>query len=150
MSLLLGTLRSGVLMALLALATAAAAQQSGLPRVGWVISATPENGRHLVDAMRAGLADEGLDDGRNVVLDVRYTAGRPERYPELFADLMRSPVNVLAAAGYTGISAARARRPLQGFQGTSRTSVARGGRGEAALVQQVAQEERADLVVHLG
>jgi hypothetical protein len=41
----------------------------------------------LVEAMRAGSADEGLIDGRDVVLDIRYTAGRPERYPELFADL---------------------------------------------------------------
>ena len=57
--------------------------------------------------MRAGLADEGLVDGRSVVLDVRFTAGRPERYPEIFADLTRQPVAVLAAAGFAGISAAR-------------------------------------------
>ncbi len=57
--------------------------------------------------MRAGLADEGLTEGRDVVLDVRYAAGRLERYPELFADLLRTPVHALAAAGYAGISAAR-------------------------------------------
>ena len=57
--------------------------------------------------MRAGLADEGLVDGRSVTLDVRFTAGRPERYPEIFADLTRQPVTVLAAAGFAGISAAR-------------------------------------------
>ena len=96
-----------VLLTLSSLALAAAGQTKDLPRIGWVLSATAENGRHLVEAMRAGLADEGLVDGRDVVLDVRFTAGRPERYPELFADLMRNPVQVLAAAGLTGISAAR-------------------------------------------
>ena len=95
------------LLALAGLATVAAAQSKSLPRIGWVISQTPENSRHIVAAMHAGLADEGLTDGRNVVLDVRYLAGRPERYPEMFADLMRTPVHVLAAAGFSGISAAR-------------------------------------------
>lgn len=97
----------GALLGLLSLALAASGQPSGVPRIGWILSGTPENSRHIVEAMRAGLADEGLVDGRSVILDVRYTAGRPERYPELFADLMRNPVNVLATAGQAGIAAAR-------------------------------------------
>ena len=84
-----------------------AAQTPPLPRIGWVISGTAENARHTVNAVRAGLADEGLVDGRSVTLDVRFTAGRPERYPEIFADLTRQPVTVLAAAGFAGITAAR-------------------------------------------
>ena len=107
MKLLAQTLRFLTLLGLLVLATVAAAQSSNLPRIGWVISASAESARHMVAAMHAGLADEGLMDGRNVVLDVRYLAGRTERYPEVFADLMRNPVHVLAAAGYPGISAAR-------------------------------------------
>jgi putative ABC transport system substrate-binding protein len=97
----------GALLSLLLLALAASGRPSGVPRIGWILSGTPENSRHLVEAMRAGLADEGLVDGRSVILDVRYTAGRPERYPELFADLMRNPVHVLASAGPVGIAAAR-------------------------------------------
>ena len=85
----------------------AAGQTPPLPRIGWVISGTAENARHTVQAVRAGLADEGLVDGRSVTLDVRFTAGRPELYPEIFADLTRQPVAVLAAAGFAGISAAR-------------------------------------------
>jgi hypothetical protein len=107
MALLAAILRFLTVLALLPVATNVAAQPSNLPRIGWVISQTPENSRHIVAAMHAGLADEGLTDGRNVVLDVRYLGGKPERYPELFADLLRNPVHVLAAAGYTGISAAR-------------------------------------------
>jgi ABC transporter substrate binding protein len=63
--------------------------------------------QHLVQAARAGLIDEGLFDGRSVILDVRFTGGRLERYPEIFADLTREPVSVLAAAGFAGISSAR-------------------------------------------
>lgn len=96
-----------VLLAFAGFATTAIAQSKNLPRIGWVIGTSAEGGRHLVDAMHAGLADEGLTDGRDVVLDVRYVAGRLERYSELFADLMRNPVHVLAAAGQLGISAAR-------------------------------------------
>jgi putative ABC transport system substrate-binding protein len=107
MTLLARARRILAMVALLSLAMVAAGQPKDLPRIGWVISGTPENTRHLLEAMRAGLADEGLVDGRTVVLDVRFAAGRMERYPELFADLMRNPVNVLAAAGYVGISAAR-------------------------------------------
>ena len=89
------------------LCSLSAAQTPPLPRIGWVISGTAENARHTVNAVRAGLADEGLVDGRSVTLDVRFTAGRPERYPEIFADLTRQPVTVLAAAGFAGITAAR-------------------------------------------
>ena len=82
-------------------------QTPALPRIGWVISGTADNSRHTVQALRAGLADEGLVDGRNVTLDVRFTAGRPELYSEIFAEITRQPVAVLAAAGFSGISAAR-------------------------------------------
>jgi putative tryptophan/tyrosine transport system substrate-binding protein len=100
--------RRGVALVMGALMTASvAAQVKSLPRVAWVLSASAEGSRHIVEAMRAGLADEGLVDGRDVVIDVRYAAGRLERYPELFADLLRQPAHVLAAAGYPGISAAR-------------------------------------------
>lgn len=91
----------------LVFATSVAAQSNSLPRIAWVLGTGPDNSRDLIAAMHAGLADEGLADGRDVVLDVRYVAGRPERYPELFADLMRNPVRVLAAASFGGISAAR-------------------------------------------
>ena len=107
MQVLTQTLRCLTLLVPLVLATTAGAQSSSLPRIGWIVSGSAESSRHLTAAIHAGLADEGLTDGRNVILDVRYLAGRTERYPEVFADLMRNPVHVLAASGYPGISAAR-------------------------------------------
>jgi len=99
--------RLATLVPLLTIAAMALAEPGEIPRIGWVLSGTPENSRHLLEAMRAGLADEGLVDGQNVHLDVRFNAGRSERYVENFRDLVGGPVNVLAASGYAGISAAR-------------------------------------------
>jgi putative ABC transport system substrate-binding protein len=101
-----GPFRVYALLALLVTALVASAQPKNLPRIAWVLGTGPES-RNLVDAIHAGLADEGLVDGRDVILDMRFAGGRPERYPELFADLMRTPAQVLAAAGFVGISAAR-------------------------------------------
>ena len=95
------------MLGLLHLGIHAPAQANDLPRIGWVLSGTEDSSRHLVAAMHAGLADEGFKDGREVNLDVRYLAGRTERYPEAFAELTRSPVKALAAASFLGISAAR-------------------------------------------
>jgi len=39
----------------------ASAQGERLPRVAWVVIGTPESSRAILDAMRAGLADENLD-----------------------------------------------------------------------------------------
>ena len=103
----LGTIRLAFAITLAVGATLSAAQPAGLPRIGWVLNGTPDNTRHLVQSIRAGLSDEGLVDGRNVALDVRFTGGRSERYPELFAELTRQPVAVLAASGFAGITAAR-------------------------------------------
>jgi putative ABC transport system substrate-binding protein len=92
---------------LLALTAGSLGQPSNVPRIGWVLSGTPENSGHLIEAMRQGLADEGLVVGRSVELDVRFTAGRSERYAEHFGELIRNPVSVLAASGFAGIAAAR-------------------------------------------
>ena len=94
-------------LSLLSVTAVALAQPTGLLRIGWVLSGTPENSGHLLEAMRAGLADEGLVDGRNVQLDVRFNAGRSERYAEHFDDLIKRPVQVLPAPGHVAISAAR-------------------------------------------
>jgi putative ABC transport system substrate-binding protein len=119
MDLMASTLRLASSLALATLASWASAQPAALPRIGWVLGGTPENYRHIVQAIHAGLADEGLVDGRDVVLDVRFTGGRSERYAELFNELARQPVAVFAAASIAGISAARdasaGRTPVSAF-----------------------------------
>ena len=119
MDLMASTLRLAFSLALTMLTSWAASQPAALPRIGWVLGGTPDNMRHIVQSIHAGLADEGLVEGRNVVLDVRFTGGRSERYAELFTELTRQPVAVLAAASIAGISAARdasaGRTPVSAF-----------------------------------
>lgn len=95
------------------------AQSERLPRIAWVLIGTAESSRASVDAFVAGLGDEGLVEGRSVIVERRFAGGRPERYPELFAEMGRMPVDVFAAAGFQGIAAARdasaGRIPVVGY-----------------------------------
>ena len=119
MDLMASTLRLAPALAFAMLAPWSVGQSTSLPRAGWVLNGTSDNTRHIVQAMHAGLADEGLVDGRNVTLDVRFTGGQSERYAAVFAELTRQPVAVLAASSMAGISAARdasaGRTPISAF-----------------------------------
>ena len=61
----------------------------------------PRRGRgaHLVAAFRAGLKEAGFTEGQNVTITFRWAEGQYDRLPELAADLVRSPVDLLAATG---------------------------------------------------
>jgi putative ABC transport system substrate-binding protein len=85
------------------------AQQSArLPRVGYLFSFIPSEGRHLWDACVQGLRDLGYVDGRTILLEPRWAAGRHERLPALANELVRSGVEVLVAAATPAARAAKA------------------------------------------
>src|SRR5262245_8762362 len=99
---------TGILVALLTtLASVAVGQEKSIPRVGWVLIGTADSSAAAIAAFRAGLSEYGFEDGRNVRLELRFASGRTERYPELFAEIKRNPVDVFVAAGFHGIEAAR-------------------------------------------
>jgi putative ABC transport system substrate-binding protein len=60
-----------------------------------------------VAGLRAGLHDLGYDQGRNIVLDVRYSGNRPELLPALAAELVALKVNVIVTYGPAGTKAAK-------------------------------------------
>ncbi len=74
---------------------AAETQQAGrLPRIGVLVTLAPPN--HLeVDALRQGLRELGYIEGRNVLLDIRSSEGRVERWPDLVGELLGIPVDVI-------------------------------------------------------
>jgi ABC-type uncharacterized transport system substrate-binding protein len=78
-----------------ALLTAAAQQAAPLPRVGFLDSGHP--GHSL--AFRQGLRALGYMEGETVIIEGRSWEGRPERAPELIAELVRLKVAVLVVAG---------------------------------------------------
>src|ERR1041385_4514621 len=80
-----------------ALAGPFAAQQSAMPIVG-LIRGTPAGPfRHLVTAVRHGLADEGLVDGSNVTIEQHWANNQLDRLPEMAADLIRRNVAVIVS-----------------------------------------------------
>jgi len=77
------------------------AQDGAKPRrVGWIAMPTEEVTRQHLDVVRAAFADLGYREGKNLILDMRYAAGRFERGPELAKELLASGAEVLVTAGY--------------------------------------------------
>jgi putative ABC transport system substrate-binding protein len=92
---------------LMAGAGAIAAPATGLPRVGIITAAAPErplspNSAALVQ----GLREAGFVDGQTVLLEWRFAANDPARFPQLAADLVRAKVDVIVARGPDSLQAA--------------------------------------------
>lgn len=81
-------------------------QLANIPRVGVLVSASEPH--PFADALRRGLERLGYSDGRNIILDVRYTQGRSDRAAELAAELVRSDVRVIVAHFTPAVRAAMA------------------------------------------
>jgi putative ABC transport system substrate-binding protein len=77
---------------------AARAQQPALPVIGYLSLGTPESVTPIVAAFRQGLAETGFVEGRNVVVDYRWTED-PARLPDLAADLVRRNVAAIISGG---------------------------------------------------
>ena len=78
---------------------AARAQQTQMPVVGFLGSASAEPWTRFVAAFRAGLKERGYVDGQNVAIEFRWAEGRYEHLPALAADLVRREVAVLVSTG---------------------------------------------------
>src|SRR5437016_3097059 len=77
------------------------AQQSTVPRVGFLAGGSPPAFQHLIEAFRHGMRERGYIDGQNFVIEVRAAESRFDRLPGLAADLVRSKVAVIVV-GATG------------------------------------------------
>jgi len=85
---------------------AARAQQlAKVPRLGVLLFSTPQADPQMGEARR-GLRDLGYVEGHNLTLEYRYADGRPERLPDLAADLVRARPDVVFAIGGDVIGAA--------------------------------------------
>jgi putative ABC transport system substrate-binding protein len=106
--------RRDTLLALLALAAAgdpfqARAQPAAkLPRVGYLFSFSPAEGRHYWEACRAGLRELGYVEGKNILLEPRWAEGHYERLPGLIAELLSLKVEVIVVAATPGSRAVKA------------------------------------------
>lgn len=76
-----------------------------VPRVGFL--APQGSSLPLFDAFRKGLADLGYVEGQTVEIVPRFAEGRYERFPEIFAELVRLKVDVIAVTGAVTARAAK-------------------------------------------
>jgi len=78
---------------------ASRAEQSAMPVIGFLNSASPQPFANYVAGFRAGLKQTGYVDGQNVTIEFRWAEGHYDRLPEMAADLVRRKVAVLVATG---------------------------------------------------
>jgi putative ABC transport system substrate-binding protein len=93
---------------LLAFGVPADAQQpTKVPRIGYVSgSGDPKTPGPLVEGFRQGLRDLGYIEGKNILVEYRYTEGL-DRVPGLVTELVQLKVDVLVATFTVAIRAAK-------------------------------------------
>jgi putative ABC transport system substrate-binding protein len=84
------------------------AQPPGLPVVGFLSPNAPDTTTHLIAAFRRGLEEAGYSEGRNVVVEYRWTEGRNDQLPALAAELVRRRVSIIVPFGATTAEVAAA------------------------------------------
>jgi ABC-type uncharacterized transport system substrate-binding protein len=110
----------------LLLAGAVGAQSPARPaRIGVLLPGAPAESP-VITAFRQGLGDLGHVEGQTYVLEQRWAAERPERYPELVADLLRLPVEVILVVSTAALPALRAATTVPVIAATMGEPVAAG------------------------
>ena len=102
-------------------------QSTKLPRIGILWPNPLTTSGHFVDAFRQGLGELGYVDGQNMTIEFRTAEGRMERLPDLAAELVRLPVDVILTATSPTIRAAQqATRTIPIVMGNSQDPVSEG------------------------
>src|SRR5262249_54021958 len=93
---------------LLAATTFAEAQQTGkVARIGFLDASTASGMAVLLDAFRQELSKLGWSEGKNITIEYRFAEQKPERAPELAADLVRLKVDLIVVTGGPQVSAVK-------------------------------------------
>jgi ABC-type uncharacterized transport system substrate-binding protein len=91
-----------------ALCSSAAAQQPGkIARIGFLDASTASGMAVLVEAFQQELTKLGWIEGKNITIEYRFAEQKPERAPELAADLVRLKVDLIVVTSRTPALAAK-------------------------------------------
>ena len=87
---------------LIALCASAEAQQPAkIPRIGFLTATPLASIPARIETFRQGLRDVGYVEGKNIVIEYRDGDGKPDRFREVAADLVRLKVDVIVTGGLT-------------------------------------------------
>jgi putative ABC transport system substrate-binding protein len=93
---------------LFALCAVADAQQSGkIFRIGYLESGTDSGSAILIEVFRQELSKLGWIEGKNIIIEQRFDDQKPERLPELAAELVRRKVDLIVVGGNNAALAAK-------------------------------------------
>jgi putative ABC transport system substrate-binding protein len=98
---------------------AARAQQRSMPVIGFLGAGTPVTWKAFIGAFESRLKELGWIDGRTVALQIRWAEGHSERYPEIAAEFVGMPVDVIVTPGSARSTkrTCRSRRSMSAFGG---------------------------------
>ena len=83
----------------LSLSFAAEAQQpKKVPRLGYLSNTDAATDSARAEGIRLALRELGYIEGQNIAIEYRYAEGRPDRAPELAAELVRLKVDIIVVA----------------------------------------------------
>ena len=86
----------------------AEAQQSPkVPRIGYAAPLSPASESARIEPFRHGLKELGYLEGTNILVDLRYADGKPDKIPVMVAELVKLDVDILVAEGLTATRAAK-------------------------------------------
>jgi putative ABC transport system substrate-binding protein len=78
---------------------AEAQQAKKVPRIGYLLHTDPASESARVEGIRLALRERGYIEGQNIAIEYRYTEGKPDRVPELAAELVRLKVDIILVVG---------------------------------------------------
>ena len=79
--------------------SAEAQQPKKVPRIGYLSNSDPVTESARAEAVRLALRELGYVEGQNIATEYRYAEGKPDRYPELAAELARLKVDLIVVSG---------------------------------------------------
>ena len=92
---------SSILVAVVLLAlgvTAEAQQPKKVSRIGYLSPVDAATDSPRAEGIRLALRELGYIEGQNIAIEYRYAEGRPDRAPELAAELVRLKVDIIVVA----------------------------------------------------
>ena len=88
-----------------------AQQQTKAPRIGYLGATSRSTNPARIEAFRQGLRELGYIDGKNIVIEYRWSEAKSDRLPPLAAELVRLKVDLILTGGPAATRSAKQATP---------------------------------------